>query len=445
MEESGGSSTSKFPSNDPGWKYFEMVYPGNKNNIKCKFCKNVYKGGIYRAKQHLAGGYRNASVCAKVPALVAQEIKDFMDKKKTATVNPAPPFNPSGNFEDMIYLDNEMHQPTPNDSSTATPTSNKRQRQGPMDAFIKKIAAPRTKERQTTVTEAFNKELREKTIQAIANWMYDAAIPFNAVNYPSFQVMCDMLSRAGPGFKPPTYHEVRVTCLSKVVTEVEQEIQTCRDEWKKVGCSLMVDGWIDKRQRTLINFLVNSPKGTVFLELVDASEYAKTGEKMAELIEGVINKIGGENVVQVISDNASNMVLAGTLLEQRWPCLYWTPCAAHCIDLMLEDIGKLPRMKNTLKQAMSVTAYVYVRPGVVNMLRSFTDQKELCRAGVTRFATAFLTLQRMLELKPNLRNMFSSEQWTQSKWSKELDGKKVARIIISAKILEQCCVHPKDI
>ncbi|KAL8548056.1 hypothetical protein ACS0TY_007388 [Phlomoides rotata] len=100
---------------------------------------------------------------------------------------------------------------------------------------------------------------------------------------------------------------------------------------------------------------------------------------------------------------------------------------------MLEDIGKLPRMKNTLKQAMSMTAYVYVRPGVVNMLRSFTDQKELCRAGVTRFATAFLTLQRMLELKPNLRNMFSSEHWTQSKWSKELDGKKVARIIISAK------------
>ncbi|KAL8520588.1 hypothetical protein ACS0TY_011211 [Phlomoides rotata] len=100
---------------------------------------------------------------------------------------------------------------------------------------------------------------------------------------------------------------------------------------------------------------------------------------------------------------------------------------------MLEDIGKLPRIKNTLKQAMSVTAYVYVRPGVVNMLRSFTDQKELCRVGVTRFATAFLTLQRMLELKPNLRTMFSSEQWTQSKWSKELDGKKVARIIISAK------------
>ncbi|KAL8548055.1 hypothetical protein ACS0TY_007387 [Phlomoides rotata] len=93
--------------------------------------------------------------------------------------------------------------------------------------------------------------------------------------------MCDMISRAGPGFKPPTYHEVR----------------TCRDEWKKVGCSLMVDGWTDKRQRTLINFLVNSPKGTFFLESVDASEYAKIGEKMVELIEGVINKIGGENVV----------------------------------------------------------------------------------------------------------------------------------------------------
>ncbi|KAL8498397.1 hypothetical protein ACS0TY_021643 [Phlomoides rotata] len=54
---------------------------------------------------------------------------------------------------------------------------------------------------------------------------------------------------------------------------------------------------------------------------------------------------------------------------------------------------------------MSVTACTYVRPGVVNMLRQFTGHMELCRADITRFATIFLTLQRMMILKNDLRKM----------------------------------------
>lgn len=42
----------------------------------------------------------------------------------------------------------------------------------------------------------------------------------------------------------------------------------------------MCDGWKDKRERTLIKFLVNFPKGIIFLESVDASDYSKIGDKM---------------------------------------------------------------------------------------------------------------------------------------------------------------------
>jgi len=35
-------------------------------------------------------------------------------------------------------------------------------------------------------------------------------------------------------------------------------------EWKKTGCSIMSDGWTDKKRHCICNFLVNSPKGTVF-------------------------------------------------------------------------------------------------------------------------------------------------------------------------------------
>ena len=62
-------------------------------------------------------------------------------------------------------------------------------------------------------------------------------------------------------------------------------------------------------------------------------------------------KIGEENVVQVITDNASNNVNAWIRLMEKRGKLWWTPCAAHCIDLMLEDIEKLNVHANTLAKA----------------------------------------------------------------------------------------------
>ncbi|KAE8695418.1 putative CCCH-type zinc finger family protein [Hibiscus syriacus] len=56
-----------------------------------------------------------------------------------------------------------------------------------------------------------------------------------------------------------------------------------------------------------------------------------------------------ENVVQVVKDNASNYVKLGKMLEAKRLNLYWTPCATHCIDLMLEYIGKCPKVKKALK------------------------------------------------------------------------------------------------
>ena len=44
-------------------------------------------------------------------------------------------------------------------------------------------------------------------------------------------------------------------------------------------------------------------------------------------------------MVQIVINNGSVSVQAGKLLMKKYN-LYWTPCAAHCIDLMFEDIGK---------------------------------------------------------------------------------------------------------
>ena len=82
----------------------------------------------------------------------------------------------------------------------------------------------------------------------------------------------------------------------------------------------------------------------------------------------------------------------GRLLEKKIPYLYWTPCATHCLDLILEDVGKLPHIKKTIERAISISDYIYNRTGLLNMMRPLTKQRELLRPAKTRFVTAFITL-----------------------------------------------------
>ena len=115
------------------------------------------------------------------------------------------------------------------------------------------------------------------------------------------------------------------------------------------------------------------------------------------------------------------------MLQKKWPNLYWTPCAAHCIDLILEDIGKLPNIKRTLERAISLNNYIYNRLGLLNMMRHFT---KLLRPSKTRFATSFITLSPLHEQKNNLRKMFTSAEWSESKWAKEQKIKIVDKTVI---------------
>ena len=73
----------------------------------------------------------------------------------------------------------------------------------------------------------------------------------------------------------------------------------------------MLDGWTDRKERTLVKFLVNYSKGTMFMQSIYASSMIETREKMFELLEKWVKQVGEENVIQVITDNHSSYVMAG--------------------------------------------------------------------------------------------------------------------------------------
>lgn len=119
----------------------------------------------------------------------------------------------------------------------------------------------------------------------------------------------------------------------------------------------------------------------------------KIWEKLFELLDSLVDE-GKEQVILVVTDNGSNCVAATKMLMEKRRHLYWTLCVAHCIDLMLEDIGNIPLFKNTIRRGVNLVGYTYIYTFTLSLLRSFTKKKELVKPAIICFATSFLLLER---------------------------------------------------
>lgn len=112
-----------------------------------------------------------------------------------------------------------------------------------------------------------------------------------------------------------------------------------------LGAALLcqMDGHIlQSSNKTMLNLLVSTLDGTVFLKSIDATCHIKSGILLAHLLGDVVEEVGVENIVQLITNNAATYVLVEKKLEDRFPTFVWTPCATHFLELLLEDIGRLP-------------------------------------------------------------------------------------------------------
>ena len=156
----------------------------------------------------------------------------------------------------------------------------------------------------------------------VAEFFYTSVIPFNAIKNPAFLKMCEMIGKYGLGYKTLSCHDVREKMLKQAVQKTDDSLQEFRDEWKRTSCSIMYDGWTNKKRRSICNVLVNNPKGTVFLYSLDTSNISKTTDKVFKMLDDIVTFVGEENVVQLITDNVANSKAAGELLMHTQSNLY---------------------------------------------------------------------------------------------------------------------------
>ena len=144
----------------------------------------------------------------------------------------------------------------------------------------------------------------------------------------------------------------------------------------------MCDGWSSRTRKSIINFMVYC-RSMICLSLVDTTNIRKTTYYIFSLMDKIIEEVGEENIVQVVTDNDASFKAANMLLMEKLKHLFWSPCAAHCIDIMLEDIGNMKQIKETLDQAKMITSFIYNSLRVVNLMKVFTKDRDLLRPRIT--------------------------------------------------------------
>jgi hypothetical protein len=201
------------------------------------------------------------AACSKVDPEVEyamyQNIDDWNEKKKKAQKDyeEGNAYGPEPGEQDDVVEVSVANAPT-----RAANKGNKRPTTTPS---IGKYCKPRTGPGdQPTIKSVLQGEaVKEKTDLCIARWFLDASISFNASNSIFYQPMIDVVCAYGSGYKGATFNQLCGSLLAKCVKETRNFVDGFRNTWRETGCTIMADGWTDRKRRTLINFLVYCPKG----------------------------------------------------------------------------------------------------------------------------------------------------------------------------------------
>ena len=85
--------------------------------------------------------------------------------------------------------------------------------------------------------------------------------------------------------------------------------------------------------------------------------------------------------------------------------LYWTPCVAHCIELMFEDIRIRPSVADVICSDRKITNFIYNHGWLLVEMGKYCGG-DIIRPGATRFATNYIALDSLRKKRTDLKKLF---------------------------------------
>lgn len=142
----------------------------------------------------------------------------------------------------------------------------------------------------------------------LARAFYASGIPLATIENPFF---IQALHKINPKYNPPSRKTLSTNLLEKEYKEVFANVKQQIKNTNYV--CLISDGWTNIHQESIINFMVTTPQ-PIFWKALETKENSHTGEYIAQQFDFVIKEISASKIAAVITDNASNMKKAHSIL-----------------------------------------------------------------------------------------------------------------------------------
>ena len=159
--------------------------------------------------------------------------------------------------------------------------------------------------------------------------------------------------------------------------------------WPTFGVSIVSDGWTDPARHPIINFMVSSLNGPVFLKAVDTLGEYKDAQFMGELFIRVVEEVGVDSCVQIITDNAPVCKAAGMIVEAKYPQVFWTPCIVHSLNVAIKSIASdVLWIGSIIEDARHIHSFVQNHTNALTIYKEYTNLS-LLKIVDTQFASSF--------------------------------------------------------
>ncbi|CAG8813584.1 27945_t:CDS:2 [Gigaspora margarita] len=258
-------------------------------------------------------------------------------------------------------------------------------------------------------TSSFFTNADQKELESLlARGFYSAGISFNILENDDIKAF---FSRALPYFKLPTRYSLSNSLLTKEYSDLNTVINYLLNETQFL--CLVTDGWSNIRKDSIINFMITTPK-PLFYKSVHTKEDQHTAQNIAEGIDKVMQELGVDKFVAVVTDNAPNMKAAWRILKNQYPTKVFLGCWAHGINLWIKDILKLDWPKNVLETSKEIINYFRNHNIPLAALRRLQIEKyghiiSLVQTVDTRWGSAFYCMDHLLQTKNAIRSLLIEE------------------------------------
>ncbi|XP_059205496.1 uncharacterized protein LOC131984623 [Centropristis striata] len=169
-----------------------------------------------------------------------------------------------------------------------------------------------------------------------------------------------------PAYCPPTREVLSSHLLDCEYDRVQSQVH---EAVGKADCvTIICRGWSNIKETGAIIYLVATPV-PLFYKRTTTEEQTLTSTFIAEELKDVINEVGPQKVVSVVTDDAPEMMAAWAQVEEAFPHITAIGCTSCGVQQLFDDTVATPSMQALCRRAEQVVRYVRERKTLAETFR----------------------------------------------------------------------------